>query len=99
MRKRGFRIMTSFRTGDLLHRGVSYWVKFPRCVELTNAANGALVESMCGLIGEAQKHGDAVVVDAIQQEKILGVCREEGISEPFYGRHIDMLEINPKFGA
>jgi hypothetical protein len=28
MRKRGFRIMTSIRTGDLPYRGVPYWVKF-----------------------------------------------------------------------
>jgi glycerophosphoryl diester phosphodiesterase len=99
MRARGFRIMTSFRTGDFLHKGAPYWVKFPGCTELTRSANGVLVESMRGLIGEAQRHGDVVVVDAIQREKILGVCREDGISEPFYGRHIDILEIDPKFRA
>jgi hypothetical protein len=51
------------------------------------------------VIGEAQKYGDAVVVDAIQKEKILGVCKEKGIPEPLYGSHIDVLEIDPAFSA
>ncbi len=93
MRKMGYPILTSFRTGDFLNDGDRYRYVFPDCTEIKRQKKLEWLDYVRSRIGEAQKWGDYAVVDFIQPEKVIAVCRVKGILPPDYNGRPSVLDI------